>query len=184
MDEADVLVHYPFKGEFLKMKERKIFISGKVPDSLENILSDLGRVVKLPAFNKLPEPVSSHGDMLIFKDSTGKIFVPKEYYDLNKELFQDMDLECVCEEFSDKYPEDVYLDALLLGDHLICKERYTAKKIKAGKKIKDVKQGYARCSVCLLGRRAAITADGGIAKRLEELGSKTLIISAGDICLE
>ena len=60
-------------------------------------------------------------------------------------------------------------------------EKFTAKMIKTGKRIIDVKQGYARCSVCLLGTKGAITADGGIGAVLRKLDVEVLEIQSGGI---
>lgn len=146
------------------------------------MLSGYGRVIKLPPFKKLQKPVASHGDILIFKDKMeNKLYLPREYYEENRSIFGTLDVECVDEVFKKDYPEDIYLDALLVGDTLICKEKFTAKMIKTGKRIIDVKQGYARCSVCLLGTKGAITADGGIGAVLRKLDVEVLEIQSGGI---
>lgn len=162
--------------------ETKIFISEQIPESLGGILGQYGKIIKLPPFSKLQEPIASHADILIFKEKN-KLFVPREYHQQNSSLFFGIEVECIDEELGREYPNDIYLDALAVGDNLICKEKYTSKKIKQGKRIIDVKQGYARCSVCLLNNGAAITADQKIGKCLGELGTEVLMLESGSIVL-
>ena len=139
----------------------------------------------LPASPMLSKPVSSHGDMLTFFSHEEKVlFVPKDYYEENKEAFDGVRVELIDEVLSNEYPRDIYLDALPVGEYLLCKSEYTAEKIKAGRRIIDVKQGYARCSVCLLGQEGAITADRGLKKELEKIGINVLLIDSGSIRLE
>lgn len=165
--------------------ERIILISCDAPTCLLNILSRYGEVRKLPPFARLAEPVSSHGDMLTFFSREEKVlFVPKEYYEGNGEAFEGVRVELIDEVPGKEYPKDIYLDALSVGDYLLCKASHTAKKIKAGRRIIDVKQGYARCSVCLLGQEGAITADKGLKTALEKLGIPVMMIQSGNILLE
>ena len=164
----------------LKGMKTKILISEEIPAGLGDILGRYGSVIKLPPYNKLPRPIASHGDILIFKDR-GRLYMPPKYYHENKRLFSGMEVEAIDEELGDKYPNDIHLDALMVGQNLICNEKYTSEKIKEGKRIINVKQGYARCSVCLLGNGAAITADVGLRKALLGLGIDVLEISGGGI---
>ncbi len=149
------------------------------------LLGSEGEVRLLPPFSRLDTPVSCHGDMLLYyRREDGILFVPREYYEENKALFHGVRVEAVEEQFCPKYPRDVYLDALRVGENLICKEKFTAQKIKKGMHIIGVKQGYARCSVCLLGEKGAITADEGLKTALEGVGVNVLLTKAGDIDLD
>jgi len=49
----------------------------------------------------------------------------------------------------------------------------------------DVKQGYSKCSICVVDENSVITADQGIAKKIsKEKGPDCLLISPGHIILE
>ena len=165
--------------------ERIILISCDAPTCLLNILSRYGEVRKLPHFSLLPEPVCSHGDMLtFFSRKENVLFVPQGYYEEHKNVFEDIRVEPIDEVTGKEYPRDIYLDALPVGEYLLCKSTHTAEKIKAGRRIINVKQGYARCSVCLLGQEGAITADKGLKTALEELGIPVMMIQSGNILLD
>lgn len=165
--------------------EKVIFISKELPASLEGILSKYAEVRCLPSLVALPEPISSHADILSFYDeASGELWLTREYYNNNKELFSDVKVRTVNEELGKSYPKDVLLDAISLGEALICKESATAEMIKQGKRVINVKQGYAKCSACVLKKALAITADEGIRDALESLGVKVLFILPGNIRLE
>jgi hypothetical protein len=75
-----------------------------------------------------------------------------------------------------------------VGKRLICNPRFTDIVLlehcaSEGIEIINVKQGYAKCSVCVVDENSIITADIGIANAAESVGLSVLRISAGYICL-
>ena len=135
--------------------EKIILISRDVPLSVEKILSKYGQIRKLAPHKDLQWQVASHGDMLSFWDkSQGILFTDGEYLGANPETFKDIRVSVIDERLGSKYPEDIYLDALALGDVIVCREANTARRITDGKRVVNVKQGYAKCSVCLLDEKS------------------------------
>jgi len=85
------------------------------------------------------------------------------------------------------YPQDVGLNALFVGDNLVCNTRYCVREVLdqaklTNKRIIDVNQGYARCSVAVIDKNSVITADEAIARKLSGEGFDVLRIRPG--CIE
>ena len=84
-------------------------------------------------------------------------------------------------EMSKKYPYDIPLNAVMIGDFLICNKQYTDKYIieyanNNNITIINVKQGYSKCSVAPISKNALITDDIGIANSASQAGIDTLYI--------
>lgn len=95
----------------------------------------------------------------------------------------------LCENIGCKYPENVALNAALIGDKLFCKEKALHPKVKEfcetiDIKIINVKQGYTKCSTLVLNSNTIITDDESIAKAALINNINTLLISKGDIYLD
>ena len=93
------------------------------------------------------------------------------------------------EGFGVAYPDNVCLNALQLGDKLICRIPSLETKVKAyceqhNIELLHVNQGYAKCSCAVIGDQAVITADKGIAVSLEQNNIDVLRIGQGSVRLE
>ena len=164
----------------------KVFIDNRVSDGVAGALQVRHAVViRLPYFRRLPAPVSSHADMLLFEFPDGRLLTFGEYYDLNPGLF-----DCVGDRLvltdetpGDRYPNDVLLDALAVGDTLYGHESASRVFKNSFGSFVPVKQGYARCSVAVPRAGLAITADKGLAEALLKNGVEVLEICPGNIRL-
>ena len=91
------------------------------------------------------------------------------------------------------YPGDAGLNVLLLGKKLFCrtgspKGPGAAEEIlqfaeERGMSVHSVRQGYTRCSVCVVSENAVITADPSIGMAAERVGLDVLEIQPGHISL-
>lgn len=135
-------------------------------------------VVTLPPSDTLPEGVASHPDMLIFILGK-KIITSKNYYKSNRRAIDEIltygqfELVLSSEELGEKYPNDVIFNAAKVGRYLIANTKYTAKEILLladdnALTVIDIKQGYSKCSICVVSDSAVITSDSGIYKTLLE----------------
>ena len=166
-----------------------IFCSRGIDAEIEQNLSKLGAVpVKLCGLEKYGNhPLGCHPDMLCFNLCENKWIFYKTAYMANKDAIDGLNLEIVIEKdpSSCRYPEDVGLCAAAVGDNLICSAKYTNEKIlKSKKNIIDVRQGYAKCSVCVVDENAIITSDAGICKKALQSGIDALLIEPGHIGLD
>lgn len=173
------------------MAEKIILISGDAPAAVLSALKNYGEVRTLPPYERLPAPVMSHCDMLMCRVG-GKLFVWKEYFFRNRDLFTGIGEEVVPADGmpSFVYPGDVGLDLLTLENDTLCfghektacaEVLYRIKEI--GGLFVPVKQGYTRCSVLKVSENAIITADEGIAREAAKRNISSLVISAGGVDL-
>lgn len=154
------------------------------------------RIIPLPAFDRLPSPIADHPDMLIYREPNGDLVVYEGYYAENRPLFDALPckIRTIPDPKSVAYPDDVTLNCLNLRGRLIGRvgsahpgDRHPGDNhplLTSGLTPLPVKQGYARCSVCMVGPDAAITADRGIADALDSIGIRVLRIRPGLIRLD
>ena len=86
------------------------------------------------------------------------------------------------------YPHDVLLNAARIGKYLLCRPDATAHEVlqyaqEAGLTVLPVKQGYAKCNLCIVSDNAAITEDASIASALRGVGISVLQIAHGGVSL-
>lgn len=143
--------------------------------------------VPLPSYERLPEPVSSHPDMLIYTMRSGQLLTYTGYFNANRSLFDMLCREVVTEDIlPDKvYPHDIYLNALRLGDTVYGRcDSLSPYILSDTKKAVNIHQGYARCSACVIDGSAVITADRGIAFAAGASGTEVTLIESGNIILD
>ncbi len=164
----------------------KILVDSKMSDKVKMSLSVYGEAVSLPRWEKLPEPICSHPDILFYPLPSGEILVGAEYYNENRDFF-----DCLPHVFKlnektprGKYPFDVIFDCLGVKNVLYGKDGFVSEMIREQYgKFASVNQGYTRCSVALLSDECAVTADEGIASALKKDGIDVLVIRPGHILL-
>lgn len=88
-----------------------------------------------------------------------------------------------------EYPRDVALNVLRLGRYAFGRRDAACSKLlehlySRGITFVDVRQGYAKCSVCVVSETAAITADTGLASAMERVGVDVLRIAPGGVELD
>ena len=135
----------------------------------------------------LYDAVDGHVDMQLFV-ADNKIIVAPEVYNYYYNFLGE-NVVCGAEKLRSKYPFDILYNAAYVGEFIICNKAHTAPEIlefakNANKSIIDVKQGYSKCSVGIIGKNAIVTADITIAKKCSEVGIDTLLIDPGHIELK
>lgn len=166
-------------------------LSESIPQvALQSICTYGFEPILLPKHPSLPKAVATHPDMLLFF-AKNFIFTEQAYYRIAKKELDAIsaatkkELCFVEESLSSAYPADILFNALPMGEHLICNQRHTAKKIleSVSGEIIDVHQGYCKCSTVPVASNALITADPSIAKKAENFGFDVLRIQEGFVSL-
>ncbi len=172
-------------------------VDSRIDCAAERKLSLLGyRVLTLPPFSRLSEAVASHTDMLLCRIGNEYISYA-DYCEEASYVFSDLSLMLsgtgarftfTADEVSPKYPSDVGLNALVMGKTMFCRKESASTTLidiaeRKGIRIIDVKQGYPACTVLKLSNTAAVTADRGMAKILENNGIHVTLIEQGGISL-
>lgn len=173
-----------------------LFLSENVPtaaaEEIREICAEdteeLNDVIGLPPCRSLDAPVASHPDMLalpIFSGGRRRLYLFESYYNKNRGIFDSHGIipQTVGREPDSKYPNDILLNFLIYENHIIGRTDMMPDELKKlGLSEIYAKQGYARCSVCLLDG-GAITADAALADILSKLGADVLKITPGGIVL-
>ncbi len=169
---------------------KKIIVDCRISDKCIDFLADNNyEIIKFPSINSLDNPISSHPDM-----SAVKIKDTWIVYDDAKHSFDFYEKKIVVNRGVQKnkkieYPFDIGLNCAVVGKNLICNEKYTENTVLSlarenGIKIIDVKQGYAKCSVCIVDENSIITEDLGIANKCTEHGIDVLLLKSRAVALD
>ncbi len=169
-------------------------IDARQPRAVRDALMERGfDIIELPAFSRLPVPVSGHPDMLIFA-ACGTLFTHSEYYPVARsqidKIVAELNLNLVlCDDgITPEYPCDVRFNLALVGGHVIGRRDSAAHHIvefcsRQNIDFIDVRQGYSKCSVCVVSDAAVITADRGIARAARNAGIDVLEVSHCSVSL-
>lgn len=135
--------------------------------------------------------VSSHPDMLFHHLGGNKIVYYKNADKTVIKRLTELCFEMIASKahLKQNYPYDIALNSARVDNYLFCLEGYTDKEIlnycaKSSVHIINVKQGYTKCSTCVVDEASIITSDIGIAKRADECGVAALLINHGFIKLK
>lgn len=144
-------------------------------------------VIEVIAHKSLSKPVASHADMQLHDMGGGRVVAAKAADALIRKL-EELGFSVEKQELSAKYPGDVALNCFLLGKNLFCNQKGTSKLLlnnyqSIGAGIVNIKQGYAKCSVCIVDENSIITADPGIAEAATLQGIDVLRIKSGAVSL-
>jgi hypothetical protein len=82
------------------------------------------------------------------------------------------------------YPADAALNVCILGGRIFHNPRSADGSLIQERESIPVKQGYTRCSICVVDENSLITEDAGIAAAAGERGLNVLLIQPGRILLE
>jgi hypothetical protein len=168
---------------------KTVIVDYRIDDIERFTLEKLGfRVLSIPPSNVLYEAVSGHPDMLIHVIDKTSIMVHKEMsLDFINELVDlKIDVHTSANFLQRNYPFNVALNAVNLDNLFIHNLKYTDNELlqlKNDKKLKNVKQGYTKCSTAIVKNNAIMTSDTGIARCAIEEGIDALLLPPGDIVL-
>ncbi|NLB36877.1 MAG: hypothetical protein GX824_06210 [Clostridiales bacterium] len=162
---------------------------GDYPE-LKVALNKLGiNTITLCASPQLPEPVCRHADMLCCHLGGEKILLEKTQTSAAKKFIEHgFTPEFVHNDIKKNYPHDVPLNAAVFGKNLIANTEVVSKEILEYACINNlriiyVKQGYAKCSVCIVNENAVITDDISIKKACDSNSIDALFVEKGSIRL-
>lgn len=170
---------------------RTVILSSQAPEALiENINRRGIDIITVDPCCDIPSPVASHADMLINHLNKNRIIVYSSIFESISDKLQSIGFEVIKGNLTLKttYPFDIAYNALRIGRFIFCLKEYTERELlnyceTNEIKIVPVKQGYAKCSVCIVDEQSIITSDLGIATQAEKKGIAALLIRSGYINL-
>ncbi|MBO4330540.1 MAG: hypothetical protein J5827_00525, partial [Oscillospiraceae bacterium] len=142
-------------------------------------------VFQVPDNNSVDPRLAGHADMSAVHLGGRRILISAAVISLKPELEKaGYDVTVSGLEQRPDYPNDIGLNGCISGSSIICMEKALDKAMTKGRKIINVKQGYAKCSVCVLDKNHLITDDPGIKAASEKNGMNCLYVRKGGIILE
>lgn len=160
------LIDYRIEGQLLKELEKR------------NI-----DCLRVNAHEDLYKSVSGHPDMQLHHlGGKDMVYAPGVSTELIKKL-ETLGYKMIIgsSKMRNTYPYSVAYNVARIGDFVLHNFEYTDEVLlaefeKRGLKRIKVKQGYAKCSVCIVNKNSIITADLGIARAAREFGIEVLLI--------
>lgn len=147
-------------------------------------LSRMGfTVIPTARLKNVYEEIQGHADIQLHS-AGGRLICAPEVYEYYKDRLPDAELVRGSAAIGAQYPLDIPYNACGMGDFVICRAAHTAPEVlKEYSSVIDTRQGYAKCSICVVSETAAITADDGIYRQLLQNGFDALKIRPGHIRL-
>lgn len=169
-----------------KSKVRHIIIGEKYRKTLENALiaHDL-MPIWLKSNPYVDERLSGHADLSAVQ--IGKSVIISEYLSPCEQIHNVVAVEYVPDPQQAVYPYDAGLNFCIAGNKLFYNPKTANAKLveKCGcKQLIPVKQGYTKCSICVVDESSIITSDKRIAEAAESAGIDALYLSEPFVKLE
>lgn len=173
------------------MNNLSVIIDKNAEKSVFSELDELGvKYYKSFDMKKLYEPVNTHPDMQIHFAGKNIAFVAPSAYEYYRSILpKNVELQKGNNDPGETYPSDCAYNIAVIGKYVICRLKSAEKNIidyyaDNGYEFIDVKQGYAKCNICIVGENSAITEDENIYHNLIKAGIDTLKIPVGEISLK
>ena len=177
----------------LPLMAASVIIGEKYAEILREPLKKLGiEAIPMPDNPQIDRRLSGHADISVLHLGGDKMLLAP--YLKNSAFAHKLRERGFRTEYADiaqapNYPDDAQLNICAAGKYVIYSKVNSYPPIvnyftnSRGCRLIACKQGYARCSVCVVDENAVITADRGIAAAAERNGVRVLVIRPGFITL-
>ena len=170
-----------------------VLIGEKYLELLEKPLQKLGiNAVPVPGNGFVDPRLSGHGDLSVLHTGGNCLWLAphlqgSRFADRLNSMGFALHYPDILQ--SAAYPGDAQLNVCICGKYAICNRSIVPGEIDhyltiKGFEIIDCRQGYAKCSVCVVDEGAIITADRGVEAAAREAGLDVLLIEPGYITLD
>jgi hypothetical protein len=168
-----------------------MILDGRTPITISNSLEKMGiHVVRTTCCKELYPAISYHPDIQLHPINEKEIVIAPNVYDNMEKALTQLGLSVIkgSTDLKSNYPHNVAYNVARISNFAIHCFKYTDPNLlkllkQEDVEFIDVKQGYSKCSICIINERAIITADQGIAKAVEKNGIEALLVSPGYILL-
>lgn len=146
-------------------------------------------ILTFPACNTVDSRVSHHSDLFFFFDGNNTLYMAEEMADFREILSRYCENVVVTtDKLGKSYPSDVPFNCVCVGKKFICNTKTVSpcileSMVRKGYDIIDVKQGYTKCSVAVVGENAIITDDESIYSECSRQGMDCLKVAKGSVHL-
>lgn len=167
-------------------------VDRRIDEEIEKNLKKLGlRIIKTIKCNEVDESISYHPDIVIHPVNHNTLVIAPNVFDYYKEELKGTGIKLIKGEkyLGCKYPADIAYNVGRLSGIAIHNFKYTDEVLKLHLKKENiefinVKQGYSKCSLAIVGEDSAITSDYPMYNKLTSLGYKILLVKPGNIILK
>lgn len=166
-----------------------VIVSVDIPQEISDSLTGLGiDVILSPLLDASQNPIINHPDAGIVHINSEKFVCSPETYPYYKTIFKNTCAELICGNtaINGKYPDDAAYNVAIVSNHTFAnvKNVDTILMSKLQNKLIDIKQGYAKCSICVVDENSIITEDEGITAAAIANNIDVLKISKGQVKLK
>lgn len=169
-----------------KGRVRHIIIGEKYRNSLEKPLIEHNLApIWLKPNPYVDKRISGHTDLAAVQ--IGKRVILSEYLESCEQINDIVKIEYVPDPIMPVYPYDAGLNVCIVGKRLFYNPKTANKELvkKSGcTKLISVKQGYTKCSICVVDENAIITSDKMIAAAAQNIGMDILYIEKPFVALD
>ena len=170
-----------------KSKVSAVLVDCKLNNRSCELLENQGiRVIKTRPLRSISNSTSTHPDMQLVRIDERTALVAAELADYYAELLPDYRLISI-DGIKLPYPNDCSLNFTVIGDRCFITENQfnTVRSVTDIRyKIVKIKQGYSRCSICILNENAIITADYGIIRAAKNVAMRAYYLPDESILLD
>lgn len=178
---------------FIPIKRANLaIVDGRISREIENNLKRLElHIIKTIKCDDVEESISYHPDIVIHPINHDTLVVAPNVYHYYKDALKGFNIKLIKGEkkLKSKYPDDIAYNVGRLSNIAIHNLEYTDPILKyylnkENIELVNIKQGYSKCSLSVIGENIAITSDYPMFKKLNSLGYKILLIEPGHIELK
>lgn len=170
-------------------KVRHVALSDYFPQTIKRLCNfGIESIITIPT-QKLDKRVSFHTDMLMYNSSPGELLLDiSQKNNLVNFLTIGYKVKVIEKSVSSPYPGDSLLNAVSVGNSLICNKKTVSEEVIAHaenekQKIIYINQGYTKCSICLVNQNAFITDDESIYIAAMQNQIDCILINKGSVKL-
>lgn len=180
------------KSSFIPDRKIKLaLVDNRITESMAKNLDKLNiNIMKSIKCNETYDAISYHPDICLIKLNNNDILVAPNVYDYYDRNLTPLGFNIIkgSSPIDSKYPNNVQYNVAILGNKVIHNFKYTDSAlldyIKQNKMEKiNVKQGYCKCSICIVDENSIITSDKGIYNEVIKHNINCLLVENGHIDL-
>lgn len=166
---------------------KSFIVDLNIPEDTLSALKTYGNVYFTKTLPNIYEPINSHPDIQIYfadKSTAFTIDSLTEYY--RNILPDNVQIRGIGQKPGHSYPKNILFNIASFGKYIVCNRKYASRDILnyyTDKTVISVKQGYAKCNICMVSDNAVITEDKGIYNELIKYDIDVLLINPGKVKL-
>lgn len=145
-------------------------------------------IVLTPKLDHVYTTICGHTDIMVHKLCSNTIVVEPTVIEYFKNKMPEIEIITGKTILNEKYPYDIAYNSARVGNNIICNKNFTDDVIiefanKNGLNLINTKQGYAKCSICVVSDDAIITSDKNIQSVAKENKIDVLLVNDNEIKL-